>query len=130
MHSYVFLPFITLQLRNASRVYIVWNVYHQDSLKTEARTKRGKGVQRRVEPASNIPGKCQEFLLANAVSIQTDKEIFTTLDNKVICNKPRDLSGLSPCSHKEAYILMMLHVQDAFSKFSVCNSLYTSAHNC
>ena len=60
--THVFLPYIRSQLRNATRVDIVWDVYLEDSLKSDTREKRGKGVRRRVAPASTIPGNWQEFL--------------------------------------------------------------------
>jgi hypothetical protein len=111
----VFIPFIARQLRNADRVDIVWDEYFQDSLKAKTRSKRGKGVRRRVEPCSAVPRKWNEFLriddnkkelfvfLANAaMSIDTDKLIVTTLNSEVLCNHQRDLSELSPCTHEEA----------------------------
>ena len=39
----VFLPYLLLQLRKATRVDIVWDVYRTDSLKGTARLKRGHG---------------------------------------------------------------------------------------
>ena len=37
------------------RVYIIWDRYFTESLKTETRLKRGKGVRLRVEPATRVP---------------------------------------------------------------------------
>ena len=58
----VFLPYIRSQLRNTTRVDIVWDVYLEDSLKSDTREKRGKGIRRRVAAANKIPGNWQEFL--------------------------------------------------------------------
>lgn len=122
----VFLPYIEAQLRNAKRLDIVWDVYLPDSLKAETRSKRGKGIRRRVEASSAIPGKWNEFLrieenkkelfgfLANqTMLIDSDKEIISTVESEVLCNHQRDESVLSPCTHEEADTRMMLHLKDA-----------------
>ena len=44
----VFLPYVERQLEHANRVDIVWDQYREDSLKSQARTKRGRGIRRRV----------------------------------------------------------------------------------
>ena len=54
--THVFLPYITSQLRHAIRVDVVWDEYMPDSLKADSRTKRGRGIRRRVEPSSSITG--------------------------------------------------------------------------
>ena len=59
--SQVFLPYVASRLHQASRTDIIWDEYRPDSLKAEARVKRGKGVRRRVEASTLIPGKWQEF---------------------------------------------------------------------
>lgn len=98
----VFLPYIEAQLRNAERLDIMWDVYLPDSLRAETRSKRGKGIRRRVELSSAIPGKWNEFLrieenkkelfgfLANqTMSIDSDKEIISTVESEVLCNHKR-----------------------------------------
>ena len=40
----VFLPYVERQLEHANRVDIVWDQYREDSLKSQARTKRGRGI--------------------------------------------------------------------------------------
>ena len=52
----VFLPYITSQLQHAIRMDVVWDEYMPESLKADTRTKRGRGIRRRVEPSSSIPG--------------------------------------------------------------------------
>ena len=84
----VFLPYITSQLQHVNRLDVVWDEYIADSLKAETRTRRGKGIRRRVEPSNSIPGNWQEFLRINdnktelfsflatrAATIATDKHV-------------------------------------------------------
>jgi len=52
----VFVPYVTSQLQHVGRLDIVWDLYMADSLKADTRSKRGKGVRRRVEPSSAVPG--------------------------------------------------------------------------
>ena len=40
----VFIPYISGELRNVSRLDVVWDSYKVDSLKATARAKWGKGV--------------------------------------------------------------------------------------
>ena len=90
----VFLPHITSQLQRIQsvRVDVVWDEYMPDSSKTDTRTKRGRGIRRRVEPSSSIPGKWQAFLridennaellsfLATRLAAQeTEKQVISTL---------------------------------------------------
>ena len=58
----VFLPYITYQLQLAIRVDVVWDEYLPHSLKADTRTKRGRGIRRRVDPSNYIPGNWQAFL--------------------------------------------------------------------
>ena len=60
--THVFLPFIKAQLRNVTRIDIIWDVYLDDSLKSTARQIRGRGIRRRVAPSNTITGNWQEFL--------------------------------------------------------------------
>ena len=48
----VFLPYINTQLQYVTRLDIVWDRYVEESLKTHARSKRGVGLRRRVEPST------------------------------------------------------------------------------
>ena len=89
--SQVFLPYITSHLQHTNRVDIVWDEYRTDSLKADTRKKRGKGIRRRVEPSSPVPGNWQSFLrtdenkmelfdfLATKIEItDTDKQVIST----------------------------------------------------
>ena len=122
----VFLPYVVSQTQHASRVDVVWDKYHPDSLKSETRSKRGKGVRRCVEPSTAIPGSWKEFLridenkvelfsfLANTIvaSVDSSKQIISTHHSEVLCNQSRDLSRLSPCTHED-HTRIILHLEDA-----------------
>ena len=101
----------------------------QTVLPADTRTKRGKGIRRRVEPSSAIPGNWQAFLridenkaelfsfLATRLAAQeTDKQVISTLHKDVICTHARDIAGLAPCTHEEADTRMLLHVEDAMKQ--------------
>ncbi len=87
-------------------------MYVPGSLKTDTRSKRGKGIRRRVEPQNAIPGNWQEFLRINdnktelfsflarcVVGIATDKQIITTLNTDVLCFNRQDVSN-DDCSSR------------------------------
>ena len=63
----VFLSYIVAQLQHAGRVDIVWGQYFSDSLKGETRRKRG--VRRRVQASSTIPGNWQESLALTKIKL-------------------------------------------------------------
>lgn len=124
--SQIFLPYLTSQVQQATRVDVVWDVYMPNSLKADTRSKRGKGIRRRVEPFSRIPGNWKEFLrvdenktelfsfLANqAILLETECQIISTHHQDVLFKQPRDISSLAPCTHEEADTRIMLHVADA-----------------
>ena len=94
----IVLPYIQSRLQNVSRIYVVWDVYHKDSLKVDARNRRGKGIRRRVEAMSLVPKNWQGFLridenktelfsfLAIRISkMSTNKEVITTHNADVLC---------------------------------------------
>jgi hypothetical protein len=125
----VFSPYILSQLQYVNRVDVVWDEYFPDSLKSETRSKRGKGVRRRVEASSTIPGNWAEFLriddnkaelfsfLATSVTaLATDKQVISTHQSEVLCTQPRDTSGIAPCTHEEADTRILLHLDDAVNE--------------
>ena len=120
----VFVPYIKGQLPSASRMDIVWDRYFQKSLKSQTRSKGGKGV-RRVEASANLPGNWQQFLRIDA----NKTELFSLLAERIICLEPpaskqlvtiqgagflctpcRDISNLAPCDHKEADTTIILRM--------------------
>lgn len=76
----VFLPYISGQLRHVSCLDLVWDSYVVDMLKATARTKRGKGVRRRVVASAPIPGNWQNFLRVDL----SKQELFSFLSNVLI----------------------------------------------
>ena len=122
----VFNPYILHQLKSCNRVDIVWDVYKKDSLKTTARTKRGKGIRRRVLPNSKIPGNWHSFLrvddnkeelfafLADGIKlIETEKLVVSTRGESTVSNHENvDKSNMEPCKQEEADTRMFLHVYD------------------
>ncbi|CAG2223289.1 unnamed protein product [Mytilus edulis] len=114
----VFLPHINNYLKSCSRIDVIWDEYRQDSLKASTRGKRGKGIRRRVQADSTIPGNWESFLriddnktelfaylaeqlLTLTPSVQTT--VVSTKGSEVICNKPdKNKGNLSPCNHEEA----------------------------
>ena len=123
----IFIPYLTSLLRHVTRLDIVWDEYIKHSLKAGTRSKRGKGIRRRVEPASQVPGNWQAFLRINdnkielfsflarkiIATIDTNKQVITTLHSDVICLNKQDKQGLAPCTHEEADTRMLLHLEDA-----------------
>ena len=96
----VFSPYIKTHLNHVSRLDVVWDEYFPDSLKAETCTKRGKGVRRRVEPSSAIPGKWDTFLRIDAnkvelfsflathlTTLSTEKQLITTHHTEVLCTQ-------------------------------------------
>lgn len=106
----IFLKYIKSQLHPVSRPDIVRDEYIPDSLKETARSKRRKGVRRRVDPSSRIPGNCEMFLKVDenkaelfkylaGISIILecgDKEVISTHGKNVLCNhdKSYDTSNI------------------------------------
>ena len=123
----VFFAYITSNLRNVTRLDVVFDVYRPDSLKLMTREKRGKGVRRHVSGSSNIPNNWHDFLrvddnktelfkyLAESMTgteIQ-GKQLIATICESVTSMPHRESVILSPCTHEEADTRMLLHCLDA-----------------
>ncbi len=105
---------------------IVWDQYFSNSLKSHTRINRDKGVRRRVEASSKLPGNWQEVLRVDANKIElftflvnciskmvVTKQIVTTNGCGVQCIPPiLDTNNLTPCDHEEADTRMFVHVAD------------------
>ena len=63
------------------------------------------------------------FLSREVITIQTDKLVFSSLLEDVICRQEKNTEGLSPCSHEDAETLMMVLVVDTATQ---CNSVSDS----
>ena len=107
---------------------MVWDRYLPDSLKDSARSKRGKGIRRRVRPDTRIPGNWTAFLRVDEnkeelflylaeqlTAIGTDHgEVASSKHESVVFNNDRtDAADLSPCTHEEADTRLLLHAADA-----------------
>ena len=101
---------------------IVWYRYIADSLKSDTRSKRRKGIRLRVEPRSAVPGNWKEFLrindktefflASNVAEIEIDKHLITTKGNGVFSSNQEDVSTLVPCTHEEADTRIFIHLKD------------------
>ena len=124
----VFIPYISRQLQNVSRLDLVWDRYVANTLKATARAKRGKGIRQRVIASAHTPRNWQFFLRVDlnkqelfsflsrtlAESVKHQKELVVTEGMQVLCvPAQQDAHLLAPCSHEEADSRMMLHVQHA-----------------
>ncbi len=80
------------------------------------RSKRGKGVRRRVDPETRLPTNWQAFLRIDSNKAELfgylaeklisfdefqEKEVVTTKGLAALSNIERETSGLSPCNHEE-----------------------------
>ena len=107
----VFLKYLTSQMHDVSkRLDIVWDEYIHDSLKSMTRSKRGKGVRRRVEPNNRIPGNWNAFLRVDenkaelfwfladlSIGLKVGgKQVISTRGHGVVCNSDIDICNLSP----------------------------------
>ena len=91
--THVFLPFIKAQLRNVTRIDIIYDVYLEGSLQSTAREIRGKGIRRRVTPCNTIPSNWQEFLrLAD-----NKTELFDFLAHQVVENLSGEKDVCTTC---------------------------------
>ena len=78
--NYVFAPYIARQLETVQRVDVVWDVYHEDSLKRCKREKRGYGRRRKVLASTRIPSDWKGFLRVDG----NKDELFKLLAEKVM----------------------------------------------
>ncbi len=128
-YKQVFMPYVSSQHSNSTRLDLVWDRYLANSLKGTARAKRGKGIRRRVNGSVVIPGNWQDFLRSDANKMELfsflsqqlvvafndeGKELVAMLDEQVLTAPLRqDMSSIAPCSHEEADTWILLHAADA-----------------
>ena len=88
--------------------------FKQIFLKTTERGKRGKGIRRRVQAESTIPGNWESFLrIDDNKTSGYQKTVISTKGRELVCIKPnKDTSKLLICNHEEAHIRMLLHAAD------------------
>ena len=120
------LPTIQAYSTKYNRTDIVFDVYHQSSLKVEIRSKRGRGVRRRVTKEGKIPSNWRNFLRVNDNKVElfnflADKIAHMSTQNVVIVTKEEDavsnhtinLAGVAPCSHEESDTRIFVHARHA-----------------
>ena len=106
-----------------------FDVYQKSSLKSEARSKRGKAIRRRVTEKSRTPTKWKSFFrdstnktelfhfLAEAVAkMTTNNAVIVTKDKNALASASythMSIEELAPCTHEEADTRMFLHAWHA-----------------
>lgn len=123
----IFCSFIMKQVTEmrCTRVDVVWDSYHQCSLKAYTRTKRGEGTRRQVKGPYPIPQNWSDFLrnsnnkeelfqlLADACVeiLGRHVETVSTKGAEIVCSSGV-ATNLTHCSHEEADTRLLLHVAD------------------
>ena len=69
---HILMSYILDHLTSVRRIDVVWHNYIQDSLKSVTLCKKGKGIRRRVQPDTVVPGNWESFLRVN----DNKKELF------------------------------------------------------
>ena len=121
-----FLPRIEAYSAKYNRTDVVFDVYLTSSLKAEMRSKRGRGVRRRVTGTSKTTRNWQSFLrdennktelfhflaekiaMANMVNV-----VIVTKGTEALSNQKINLDAIAPCTHEEADSRMFLHAKHA-----------------
>lgn len=104
----------------------MFDVYWKSSLKSEARSKRGKAIRRRVTGTGKTPSNWQSFLrdennkqelfhfIADKVTeMKTANIVIVTKGEDAVSNQTTNLDAIAPCSHEEADTRIFLHAQHA-----------------
>lgn len=126
-YEHVFKPYFTNQLKNSSRLDIVFDRYASNSLKADTRERRGSGISIKVADSTAIPKKFKQFLCVNENKTQLfqllakkmvgdeypGKHVVCTYDDRVLTSTTMDVSNISPASHEEADGRLLLHVKHA-----------------
>ena len=122
----VFLPYIERLLQKVVRVDVVWDVYKEDSLKTQTRQNRGYGSRLRVESNTKVPANWNSFLrcdenktslfqyLANALQEfhpPPQKQVISTYGQKALSAPP--MSDTSPLASTQDTRLLF-HASHAY----------------
>ena len=123
------LPKLQKYAQGHKQLHIVFDIYREDSLKSQIRQKLGTGVLHRVSGGTKIStdwasflrndqNKTEvfEFLADKFASMNTQNEtcIIVTRENMVPCNLDgQDVSDLQGCTQEEADTRMFLHTDYA-----------------
>ena len=109
---------------------LVFDVYTSDSLKTETRENRGKGVRASVKESTSIYSDFKNFLRHDdnktelfQLIAQSIPDFLSHVSTKVICTKLKtvtsnsddNLDSLHPCNHEEADNTIFVYLNRALS---------------
>ena len=113
----LFSSYVESQLEAAQRVYLVWDVYIADSLKSSTWKKRGKGRRRHVASSTMIPKNWRDFLRVDEnkrelfhfqsehiVLLPTSKgKVIYAIDGTSVLSTAtnQDLRSLAPCTTRK-----------------------------
>jgi hypothetical protein len=122
-------PYIESQLQYSNCMDVIWDRYISNSLKASTRSKRGTGIQRRVQPSNKLPRNWKSFLRVDGnktdlfkflaehihhMQIASGKQVVTSYGEQVLFNQLRESkSDLALCTHEEADTRMFVHAVDA-----------------
>ena len=121
-----FLSFVSQKYNSyqLSRIYIVFDVYLENTIKVSARAKRGVGKRIRVTASTPPPKNWKMFLhvsenktelfhliAATIKNYKGNEKIVVTKDNCVLSNFPFEDKIMSPWNHQEADTRMFVHVR-------------------
>lgn len=105
------------------RVDLVFDIYKNNSLKSQTRENRGKGARVVVRENTPIPNDFHKFLrndenknelfqmLADHMVTIKNLNVVSTKMNDVVSNTEQDLTEMHPCNHEEADTRVIVHVQ-------------------
>ncbi len=120
------LPIIQAFSAKYRRTDIVFDVYLPSSLKSKTRSKRGKGVRRRVAGSNKMPKNWQSFLrddnnktelfhfLADKIAeMHSMNVVVVTKEELALSTQVINLDNVAACSHEEADTRMFVHAKQA-----------------
>lgn len=124
----MFLPYLERTLQEVARLDVVWDVYKEDSLKSQTRQNCGTGSHIRVANSTKIPPNWKNFLqcdankeslfqlLASAVQEYQSpqgKQVISTKGESAVSSSSADLSDLS-CTHEEVDTRLLFRASHVF----------------
>ena len=117
----------TSSQHSSTRIDVVFDRYLTTSIKSTARSNRGKSSERQVSVEIDVPKNWNTFLLNDKNKEQlfqllasnipcTENEVYATKNETVVSNQAHSFEDvLYPCNHEEADTRMFLHVRHAAS---------------
>ena len=113
-------------LKIEKRLDLVFDVYNENSLKSQTRENRGEGIRISVRKDTLICKDFQKFrrndtnktelfkMIAEAVIqiLETLATIVATIRSKIVSNSSLEKLNIEPCNHEQADTRLLLHVLD------------------